>query len=285
MNEPISTATPGSEAPATPETGTETPANGNGQLNGEAGNGQSATGSDSFLPQGLDLKTLPPALRAHLENVNKEMVRGFTEKTTKLSETIKAETAKAVASYKEKAEFYDQFVAHEDLVKYYNDYANRLQQKATMQQETTGHVDNELKQEIQQIKTELATSKTLEIVNAFAEAKDEKGNLVHPDFEKLSGIKIGKHDQGGEIDILRTAISIAPGKTPAEKLENGYRAAKAAYDSIFEEGRKAGMGRLQAKAKNGSLPPSSSAASSTASRRPKDALEALQFARQGLVPQ
>lgn len=282
MDQSISTATSETGATGTSITGAEATGLENGQPNGEAGSGQSATGSESFIPQGVDLKSLPPALRAHIEKMNSDMVRGFTEKTTKLAQTIKTETEKAVEAYRQKAEFYDQFVNHPDLVKQYNDYVARLQQQATAQQEKTGAVDEKVIQEIQQIKTELQTAKVLEHVNAFADAKDGKGALLHPDFEKLSNFKIGTHSKAGDYDLLRASVELAPGKTPQEKLENGYKAAKATYDAIFEEGRKAGMGRIQQKLKNGSLPPSTSTAASIAPRRPKNAMEALEFARQGL---
>ena len=120
-------------------------------------------------------------------------------------------------------------------------------------------------------------------IKAFEEAKNEKGELLHPDFEKFSGLRLGTHPQAGEYDLLRAAIELAPGETPQEKMENGYKAAKATYDAMFEEGKKAGMGRLQTKARNGTFAPSSVNAGSTAPHRAKNAVEALEFARKGLA--
>jgi vacuolar-type H+-ATPase subunit H len=275
MENTISSDNPAAAVADNPVTEPAAAASGTVQQGGQV-NGQTAPAPENL--GGVDPNRLPPSLKKAYD----DMLKDYREKTTSLAEKVKAETAKAIEAYKSKAEFYDQFTKHDELVKYYNDYAQRLQQKATQQQEQTGQVSNKVMQEIQQIKTELQAAKTLEYVNAFADAKNEKGELLHPDFGKLSGFKIGKHQQAGDYDLLRASVELAPGNTPQEKLENGYKAAKDTYDAIYEEGRKAGMGRLQAKIKNGSLPPSSSAATSTAPRRPKDAMEALQFARQGL---
>lgn len=282
MDNQISTASPDNGGTANPATGTDAVVNGNGQPNGEA-NGQSATGSESFVPKNVDLNTLPPQVRAYVDEVNKQMVRGFSEKTTKISETVKSETAKAVEAYRQKADWYDTATKDEKLVSMINDYVQKLQ---TATDPTKASIPPELQQRLEkvdQIEMKLKTAETLEVINAFADAKDDKGNPIHPDFDKFSGLKIGTHAQAGEYDLLRASIELAPGNTPQEKMENGYKAAKATYDAIFEEGKKAGMGRLHVKAQNGSLAPSSVNTGSTASRQPKNALEALQFARQGLA--
>ena len=68
-------------------------------------------------------------------------------------------------------------------------------------------------------------------------------------------------------------------------LKGGVGPAKATYDAIFEEGKKAGKGQMQQRAQNGSFVPSgTTAVSGTAPHRAKNALEALQFAKQGLMP-
>lgn len=284
MDNQISTASPENGSEAAPETGTSPVVNGNGQTNGEA-NGQSATGSESFVPKNVDLNNLPPQVRAYVEEVNKQMVRGFTEKTTGLSEKVKSETTKAIEAYRQKADWYDAATKDEKLVSMINDYVQKLQ---TAPDPTKASIPPELQQRLEkvdQIEMRLKTAETLEVINAFADAKDDKGNPIHPDFDKFSGLKIGTHAKAGDYDLLRASIELAPGNTPQEKMENGYKAAKATYDSIFEEGKKAGMGRIQQKARNGNFSPSSVGnASGTAPRQPKNALEALEFARQGLAP-
>ena len=123
----------------------------------------------------------------------------------------------------------------------------------------------------------------------FESAVDDKGKPLHPDFAALGEIHIGSlarpNGKEDRYSLLRFAIETAPGNTPTEKLENGYKAAKAVRDAIFEEGKKAGMGRLQQKSAAASIPPSGSfAPSGTAPAKAKNALEAIQFARQGLSP-
>ena len=283
MDTSISAAAPDANISAPPDTGTADIGNGNGQATGNA-NGQSATGSESFVPRNVDLNTLPPQVRAYVDEVNKQMVRGFTEKTTKLSETVKSETAKAVEAYRQKAEFYDQIAQQEEFVRMWNDHV----QKASNPSPNTYPTQQKLQQMEQkqaEIEMKVRTAETLEVINAFAEAKNEKGEKLHPDFDKLSAFKIGTHQKSGEYDLLRAAIELAPGNSPHQKMENGYKAAKATYDAIFEEGKKAGMGRVQQRAQNGSFAPTGTTnATGTAPRRAKDALEALQFAKQGLMP-
>lgn len=283
METETTTAAPETATSATPTTGTAGVENGNGQPNGQA-NGQSAAGSESFVPKNVDLTTLPPHVRAYVDEVNKQMVRGFTEKTTKLSETVKSETAKAVEAYRQKAEFYDKIAQEESFVKMWNDHVQRASQPDPNADPTQQKL-NDFERRQQEIEVKVRTAETLEVINAFAEAKDEKGAKIHPDFDKLSGFKLGTHQKSGEYDMLRAAIELAPGNSPQQKMENGYKAAKATYDAIFEEGKKAGMGRVQQRAQNGSFAPSgTNVTTGTAPHRAKNALEALQFAKQGLMP-
>lgn len=283
METDISTAAPEVDATAPSATGTDAAQNGNGQPNSQA-NGQSAAGSESFVPKNVDLNTLPPQVRAYVDEVNKQMVRGFTEKTTKLSETVKSETAKAVEAFKQKAEFYDQIAKEEAFVKMWNEHVQRSSQPDPNVDPTQQKLEA-IERRQQEIDVKVRTAETLEVINAFAEAKDAKGQKLHPDFDKLSELKIGTHQKSGQYDLLRAAIELAPGNSSHEKMENGYKAAKATYDAIFEEGKKAGMGRVQQRAQNGSFAPTGvTNATGTAPHRAKDAMEALQFAKQGLMP-
>ena len=262
--------TPQAGGEANPVTEPNPTEKGTVQPNSEA-NGQGASIEEGFTK--VNPETLPPQLKEAYNN----MLRDYKEKTTKLSDRVKSETEKAIASYKQKADFYDAFTQNEELVKYYNDYVNKANNPNNNQV-------NPLEEKVKNIETELQIEKTAKFIDAFADAKDEKGNLLHPDFDKYESISLGKHQKAGDYNLLRATVELASGATPQERLENGYKTAKAVYDSIFEEGRKAGMGRVQQKVKNGSLPPSSSPANGTAPHKPKNALEALEFARKGLVP-
>jgi hypothetical protein len=258
---------------------------GTGTPSGEAS--QSATGKESFIPQGVDINTLPPQVRAQIEKINSDMVRGFTEKTTKLSETIKAESAKSAEAYRQKAEFYDQIATQDEFVKQWNDYVQKMQAAGTPAQ-TGDPVLIEMKQKLDEVNQKIQLTEMAQVTDAFAEAVDEKGAKLHPEFDQLNGFSIGQLRDGEsaeDFSLLRGCIELAPGNSPQEKLANGYKAAKAVYDSIYEAGRKAGMGRLAQKAQNGSLPPSHSNGGEIqiTNQKPKSAREALEMAKRGMM--
>jgi len=284
MDPTISSPTPVSASAATPAT---EPAgvNGTAQLNGEA-NGQSASVEEMF--GNVDPKTLPPQLKSVYDN----MLRGFKEKTTKVEETVKSRLAKELEPYRTKAQTYDQIVQQEEFVKRWNEYVEEQNARARQQNVDPNDPNAKLLQEVEKLKrehamtaAEIRTTKALDSINAFAEAVDEKGEKLHPEFDKLSNLSLGTHAQAGTYDLLRTAVELAPGNSPEEKLENGYKAAKAVYDGIYEEGVKAGKGQLMQKVRNSTTPPSNIAATRFSNERPKDALEALQMAKKGIAVQ
>jgi hypothetical protein len=270
----LENSTPGNGNAATPSTTEPAPGTGTVQPNGEAGNGQGAPGSESFTR--IDPSTLPPELRHAYDN----MLRDYKEGTTKLSERIKSETTKAVEAYKQKAESYDQLAAQEEFVKMWNEH---VQKANTSQTQNKNPETAQLEKKLQEMEVKIHQREASEILEAFENAVDEKGEKLHPHFSRFNEMAVGNHPELGEYSLLRAAVELAPGKDHQEKLANGYKAVEALYNSVFEEGKKAGMGRVQEKLKNGTHPPSSVNAASTAPRRPKDALEALQFARQGLA--
>lgn len=244
---------------------------------------QSATTTESFIPEGVDINTLPANVRAIVEKINKDMVRGFTEKTTKLSETTKSEVSKATQALKEKADFYDQIAAQEEFVKQWNEYVQKAQ--SSQNPESGDLVLDQMKAQLQEVNQKIRMGEVGQIIDAFATAEDEKGNPLHPDFDELNTISLGKLGDREEYSLLRVCVDLAPGKNDAEKLALGYKAAKAIRDSIFEEGRKAGLGRLEKKILNGSNPPTSSPGElqSITEKRPKNAAEALAMAKRGQV--
>lgn len=275
---------------ATP-TGTEVNTGVTGQPSGGA-NGQSATASESFIPQGIDLNTLPPQVRAYVEKVNNDMVRGFTEKTTKLSETAKALAAKELAPYQEKASAYERLLQEEEFVSKWNEYVEQKSRETQQQQNDPNGQSAKLLKEVQALKQsqeeiafEVRKAEAAGLIDSFAAAKNEKGELLHPEFEKLANYSLGTNEKEGNFNLLRTAVLLAPGDTAEQKLENGYKAASEVYNAIYEEGRKAGLGRIQEKVRNGTTPPSSVSVTKFTEGRPKNALEALEWARKGISVQ
>lgn len=249
------------------------------QTGGDA-TGQGAPANEDNFTR-VDPKTLPPQLRAAYDNMH----RDYKEKTTKLSETIKSESAKATEAYRQKADFYDQISQQQEFVKQWNEYVQQQQNAGTPAQEGDPVV-KELKAQFDQMNQKIQLTEMAQVTDAFAEAVDEKGNKIHPEFDALNNFHLGsmKSASGEEqFSLLRGCIELAQGNTPQEKLANGYKNAHAVYNSIFELGKKAGMGRLQAKAANGMLPPSNSSGAElqVTDKKPKNAHEALAMARRG----
>lgn len=274
MDTSISSPTPTSDAMATPATD-PTFANGTAQPGGDA-NGQGAPADSGFTR--VDPNTLPPQLRSTYDN----LLRDYKEKTTKLSETVKSESA----AFKQRAELYDQLSGQEEFVKQWNEYVQKVNAKQQESQAVQG-LPPDIQQKLQKvdlIEQKMQQTEALEVINAFENALDDKGQKVHADFGKFAEIQIGTHPQAGEYSLLRAAVELAPGNTTQEKLANGYKIAQQAYSAIYEEGRKAGMGRLQARVLNGTQPPSNSGPGmTTTERRPKNAQEALDMARKGIA--
>lgn len=279
MDNQISGDTQAAPVVDTPATGQTTDAAGTPQANGQPG-GQSGHVEDIF--QGVDPAKLPPELRPHLDS----MVRKYREKTEKLSETVKSEVTKATEAYKKKAEFYDQLAAEKEFVDQWNAHVQKRQTVQNQNVDPTQKELAEIKERQAALELKAAAAENLDAINGFANAKDEKGTLLHPEFDDLSSIMVATHPETGkEISLIQLAILTAPGNTVQERLDAGYKKAKASYDAIFEKGKKAGMGRLQDKVRGSSMEPSSMHnVTGQASRAPKNALEALQFAKQGLAP-
>ena len=251
------------------------------QSNGQSG-GQ--TGHVDELFQGVDVNKLPPELKAQHDN----MVKSYRDKTQKLSETTKSEIEKAVSGYRDKAGFYDQIAAQEEFVKQWNDYVQKAQSAAQNGQSTSDPVLSQMKQQLQEMNQKIQLSELSQITEAFAGAVTEKGDKINPLFDQLNDIVIGKlgsGDRSESFSLLRGCVELATGNSPQEKLANGYKEAKSVYDSIFEAGRKAGMGRLQMKAANATNPPSGSTGEvlSITEKKPKSAREAIEMARKGIM--
>lgn len=271
MEQPISTDNPVTSAADNP---TEPAANvnGTGSTNGQ---GQGAPPADDIF-KGVDPSRLPPEAKAAYDS----MLKDYRDKTARISETTKTEVQKAVEAYRQKAEFYDQMTQQEEFVKQWNDFV----QKAGSA--TNGNPEDpvsQLQSKLKEFEQKLQASEMGQVADAFADAKNEKGEPAHPDFDKLNNIVLGKTNRG-EASLLKVCLDLTPGKNPQERLTNAYKSAKGIYDAIFEEGKKAGLGRVQAKVANGSNPPSSVNGNLQVSdKRPKTAREAMEMARKGIV--
>lgn len=275
----LSNSTPETDGTATAEM-PPVPGTGTVQTSGEANDGQGAPADEGFTH--VDPKTLPPQLRSAYDN----MLKDYKNKTTSLSETIKQETERAVQAYREKASQYDQISTQEEFVKMWNDYVQKSQSQGQAQEGDP--VLNQMKQQLQEMSQKIQVSEMTQVTDAFAEAINEKGEKIHPDFDSLNSISLGKIQNGNNVEdfsLLRACIELSQGKTPQERLANGYKLAKSAHDSIFESGRKAGMGRMERKIQNSSLPPSHSSGDvlNMTDKKPKNAREALEMAKKGLV--
>lgn len=276
----LTNASPAPAVSASPSMGTDAPQAGNIQPTGEAGQG--ATGSESFLPQGVDHNTLPPVLRAELDRINKEMVRGFTAKTQELAEERKK--YEGYDTFKQKAELYEQFATNPEFIKRWNGFVEESNGKNGQAQEDPTAA---IKAEIAEVKQQMQVRELSEFADAFASAKDEKGQLLNPDFDMLGGLQLGKNSDGDEYSLLRACVELSQGKTPQEKLTAGYKAAKQIRDQIFEEGRKHGMGKMLSKVRNSTEAPtiSSDKGSFTGDPKKLSVREARELAERGVVVQ
>jgi hypothetical protein len=267
------------EAVADNPMGPAAPNAGTGANGGQAPGAAPAT--DLF--KGIDPNKLPPEIKAHYDS----MLRDYREKTTKLSETTKAEIAKATEAYREKAERFDQVAGEEEFVRMWNEHVQKASAPAATENADPNDPVSKLENQLKEIQQKMQVSELAQVTDAFADAVDEKGEKLHPEFDRLNGIVVGQAQNGlksEEYSFLRACIDLAPGKSPQERLTNGYKTAKATYDAIYEEGRKAGLGRLQAKLNNGSQPPTNVGnIASTTDKRPKTAREALELARKGIA--
>lgn len=255
--------------------------NGTGATDGQAQGQQANGGAPEDIFKNIDPNKLPPQLKT----VYDSMLTDYRTKTAKISETIKTEKEKAIEAYRQKAEYYDSIAGQEEFVKQWNEYVQKVNQ--TPKSEQAGDpVLAQMKAQLQEMNQKIQISELSQITEAFAEAKDEKGQAIHPQFDELNNIHIGKlanGDKAEDFSLLRGCVELAQGANPQEKLANGYKMAKAVYDGIFEAGKKAGMGRLAQKAQNGTQPPTniSTDALSVTDKKPKNAREALEMARKG----
>lgn len=243
--------------------------------------GQASGGAPDDIFKGIDPKSLPPQAKPFYDSMLKE----FRDKTGRLSETVKSQVEKEVASYRDKASQYEQIAAQEDFVKQWNEYVQKTQAQTGAPPKDGDPVMAEMKAQLQEMNQKIQMNELSQVTEAFAEAVNEKGEKIHPDFDSLNSFVVGKLGGKDEYSLLRASIELAPGNSPQEKLANGYKAAKALHDSIFEAGKKAGLGRVNQKVLNGSLPPTNSSGEilSTTEKKPRNAHEAMQLAKKGIL--
>lgn len=274
METPISADNPVTTGADNPATEPASQVNGTGANNGQ---GQGAPPADDLF-SGVDPNKLPPEAKAAYDS----MLKDYRTKTARISETTKSEVAKATQAYKEKVALYDQIAGQEEFVKQWNDYV----QKASNPNADPADPVSKLETMVQEMKQKIEGSEIKQVTDAFADAVNEKGEKINPDFDRLNEIMIGNLSANGQqqpFSLLRACIELAPGKSPHEKLTAGYKNAKAQYDAIFEAGRKAGLGRVNSKVQNGTNAPSGmNGEITTTDKRPKTAREAMELARKGI---
>lgn len=252
---------------------------------GETSSGQASEATPTGeLFKGVDPNTLPPEAKAYYDSFLKD----YRDKTARLSDTVKSEVAKATESLKSKADFYDQMSSQEEFVKQWNDYVQKAQQAQSLTGEPQNPQLEKMQQEVQQLTQQMKIAEMAKVTDAFADATNEKGEKLHPDFDRYNSILMGSYSEPGrdpeEYSLLRACIELSASQDPSERLTKGYQKAKEIYTQIFEEGRKAGMGRTKDKVQSWSQPPSPSGGSSPVTmtdKKPKSAREALEMARRG----
>lgn len=294
MQEPAVMSPTPDAAPATPVT---EPAAANGTVQPVSGDapGQSAPAEETFLS--ADPTTLPPQLRQAYEN----MLRDYKTKTTKLADERKQYSG--FEDYRKKAEVYDQLSQDERFVQYWNSQ-NSPQippqpngQDQAMQQElqqlwleaqSDPNKAIEFHRKVAQMEMSQLTQKQAEIerkqlesdavnvVDAFADAVDEKGQKLRPDFDD-------PHMQF----LINSVINQNPPKTQKEwqtAITKAYDHAKSVYQDIFTKGKSAAQGAIQTKAQNSTEKPSTSVGEVYSGSDPKKltAAEAVNLARKGI---
>lgn len=243
--------------------------------------GGSPASQDGDIFKGIDPNTLTPKEKA----LYNSMLSDYRQKTGKVSETVKSQVEKEVAAYREKASQYEMIANNEKFVEKWNAYVQETQSQTGQAPQEGDPVMAQMKAQLNEMNQKIQMSELSQVTEAFADAANEKGEKLRPDFDALNSIVLGKANGKEEYSLLRASIELAPGNNPQEKLSNGYKIAKQVHDSIFEAGKKAGLGRLNQKVLNGSLPPSNSGAeiSSVTEKKPRNAHEAMQLAKKGIM--
>jgi len=248
---------------APPETGPEqTPEATAAPASGEAKTGQSATGEVSFIPKDLDLNTLPPEVRAKLEEANSQMVKGFTEKTMKLSEE-----KKLAEGLKQKAEYYDRLMGDQRIRALLSGQNGQAQAKqGQTQRPTDGEweqakldpamipdlIRREKAHDDQTRQQEALVNDASAFVDEYMNATGEDGKSLRPDFGSL--IKMGP--EGAEVNLVNIFLSQNPmsANDPAQwnqALTDAYEKAKKFHDAIYSKGKKEALESAKKRA-NGS---------------------------------
>lgn len=250
------------EPTASPETGTEGVQPGNTQTpSGEASQErQGATADVSFLPK--DVNSLPPEVRAYVERINNDMVRGFTEKTQKL-----AEERKSFDPLREKAAQYDrllaEFKARQATVN------GQRTGKPTPEEWQEAQFDPAKQIELQQraiaaevapLREHIKRTEALAFVEQFSSAKDANGQALRPDFGQLSNLGEGEN----ALDLINVFYAMNPAVSDDVNgwnvaLNDAYTKAKQWYDSVQAKVKADVMASVKKKASGSSETPSVSA--------------------------
>lgn len=237
---------------------------------------------DSFTS--IDPKTLAP----ELQPIYKNLQRDYTAKSQSVAEKMRQFEAAS-----KKAELYDQVSSDPRFVEYWNGLNN--QQKAEAMQDANPEnlpisqeefakafespqnfaafiksLQQESQKEIQTVKAELTVTKAEKFIESF-KAKEEYKN-----YDKYE-------------PLMRLYMQSYPAEKPETKyweksLKEAYSFVDKMYNETFEEGKKAGLTRIQEKAAYSTESPSNGAAQIYPGGDPKNlsVKEAVELARKGI---
>lgn len=250
-------ATPAMQEPTTSVNGTAEPSDGN-SVGVEAQPAEEQFG-------GVDIKSLPKEIQSLLKEKHDAMLRDYKEKTTKLSEE-----RKGFEPVSKKAEALDQLLQDQTFI----DWWNSKNAPPETQKELTP--EEQLVQKVQTIEQELLHEKANATVVEFAEAVDDKGQKLRPDFDELSNT-----------GLINGYLQLNPAKGKQDfqsKLNEAYVWVKEAVAPFIEKGRKMAIEEMQRKASNGTLPPQSGVKGTYDGPDPRKASvnELVEMARKGI---
>lgn len=258
--ETTTAATPAMQEPVTSANGTAETSDGNGV----------AVGAQPAEEQfgGVDIKTLPKEIQTLLKEKHDAMLKDYKEKTTKL-----ADDRKSMEPLSRKAELLDQLAQDQEFIQWWN---SRNQKSQPEQEQKDLTPEEQLIQRVQNIESELSSERAQNLVNTFADAVDEKGQKLHPDFDELS-------NEG----LIKGYLDLNPPTSKAEfskRLEEAYKWSNALATKYREAGKKAAYEEMQKKAGISTTPPSTGAKGTYDGPDPRKAsvAELVDMARRGI---
>lgn len=303
----VASPTPSTEA-ATPATGPAPSATGTVPNGSEAGPGQSAPTEESFT--NVDPNSLPPELRSKYDN----MLRDYKSKTQQIADERRAIDGKLKKA--DVLEQLEQHPKYPELVRFWNGLTNKEQQavvdqqngeqngqarpeRPTAQEWDAARIDPslmpdliqreiqaerhdlqgrhaELQREQAAVKQSMLQRDAREILDAYADAKDEKGEKLHPDFDELA--------EKGLIPMFLDKMDAQDKRDMSKAVSVAYQKAKEVADHFYSKGKNSALGTIQQKATQSTEPPSITAGETYNGTDPKkiSVKEAILLGKKGV---